>query len=206
MAISIWVSYVIACILLISPPGPTVTYLITTSMVHGKKTAYEVVWGSFFGGLVCLVLSFIGIGTILNTSIILYSLFRILGISYLLYLGIRSLLEIIKDSSVASQEIVPPKKGEGFKNGFLLIFLNPKNIIFFASFLPQFIDEQSSLYAQVIILSVTYLVIGLVNDFLYSFFASHIGKLLGQHSEKWINGIGGLAMVLSAIIVIFQNF
>ena len=52
MSLSTWISYTIACILLISPPGPTVTYLITTSMTHGKKTAYEIVWGSFWGGLV----------------------------------------------------------------------------------------------------------------------------------------------------------
>ena len=44
MSLSTWISYTIACILLISPPGPTVTYLITTSMTHGKKTAYEIVW------------------------------------------------------------------------------------------------------------------------------------------------------------------
>ena len=199
MSLSTWISYTIACILLISPPGPTVTYLITTSMTHGKKTAYEIVWGSFWGGLVCLILSFIGIGAILKTSGTLYAILRLLGIAYLIYLGIKSFLDAnkVKDKT---------EKGEAFKNGFLLIFLNPKNIIFFASFLPQFINHNSPFLLQTTILSLTYLIVGLINDYLYSFFASNIGNVLGKHSEKWIAYIGGVAMILSAIIVVFQNF
>ena len=201
MSLSTWISYTIACILLISPPGPTVTYLITTSMTHGKKTAYEIVWGSFWGGLVCLILSFIGIGAILKTSGTLYAILRLLGIAYLIYLGIKSFLDAnkVKDKT---EKMVPPEKGEAFKNGFLLIFLNPKNIIFFASFLPQFINHNSPFLLQTTILSLTYL----INDYLYSFFASNIGNVLGKHSEKWIAYIGGVAMILSAIIVVFQNF
>lgn len=187
------------------PPGPTVTYLITTSMTHGKKTAYEIVWGSFWGGLVCLILSFIGIGTILKTSETLYAILRLLGIAYLIYLGIKSFLDANKVKDKA-EKMVPPEKGEAFKNGFLLIFLNPKNIIFFASFLPQFINHNSPFLLQTIILSLTYLIVGLINDYLYSFFASNIGNVLGKHSEKWIAYIGGIAMILSAIIVVFQNF
>ena len=204
MSLSTWISYTIACILLISPPGPTVTYLITTSMTHGKKTAYEIVWGSFWGGLVCLILSFIGIGAILKTSGTLYAILR-LGIAYLIYLGIKSFLDAnkVKDKT---EKMVPPEKGEAFKNGFLLIFLNPKNIIFFASFLPQFINHNSPFLLQTTILSLTYLIVGLINDYLYSFFASNIGNVLGKHSEKWIAYIGGVAMILSAIIVVFQNF
>ena len=107
------------------PPGPTVTYLITTSMTHGKKTAYEIVWGSFWGVLVCLILSFIGIGAILKTSGTLYAILRLLGIAYLIYVGIKSFLDAnkVKDKT---EKMVPPEKGEAFKNGFLLIFLNPK--------------------------------------------------------------------------------
>ena len=187
------------------PPGPTVTYLITTSMTHGKKTAYEIVWGSFWGVLVCLILSFIGIGAILKTSGTLYAILRLLGIAYLIYLGIKSFLDAnkVKDKT---EKMVPPEKGEAFKNGFLLIFLNPKNIIFFASFLPQFINHNSPFLLQTTILSLTYLIVGLINDYLYSFFASNIGNVLVKHSEKWIAYIGGVAMILSAIIVVFQNF
>jgi hypothetical protein len=94
-------------------------------MTHGKKTAYEIVWGSFWGVLVCLILSFIGIGAILKTSGTLYAILRLLGIAYLIYLGIKSFLDAnkVKDKT---EKMVPPEKGEAFKNGFLLIFLNPK--------------------------------------------------------------------------------
>lgn len=205
MTLSSWLSYVIACILLITPPGPTVTYLITTSMSHGKKTAYGIVWGSFWGGLLCLLLSFIGIGAILSTSPLLYASLRILGIIYLMYLGIKSLIKANQLQN-KTDSLTPVTRKEAFKNGFLLIFLNPKNIIFFASFIPQFIKKNASFPLQMGILSVTYLIIGLINDYLYSFFASQIGDLLGHQSEKRINQIGGIAMILSAIIVLFQRF
>lgn len=205
MTLSSWMSYIIACILLISPPGPTVTYLITTSMSHGKKVAYGIVWGSFWGGLLCLLLSFIGVGAILSTSSFLYASLRILGIIYLIYLGIKSLIEA-NQSQDRTDSLTPVTRKEAFKNGFLLIFLNPKNIIFFASFIPQFIKQEASFLLQMGILSMTYLTVGLINDYLYSFFASQIGDLLGRQSEKRINQIGGIAMILSAIIVLFQQF
>lgn len=126
MSLSTWISYTIACILLISPPGPTVTYLITTSMTHGKKTAYEIVWGSFWGGLVCLILSFIGIGAILKASETLYAILRLLGIAYLIYLGIKSLLGANKVKN-KTEKMTPPEKGEVFKNAFLLIFFFENN-------------------------------------------------------------------------------
>ena len=105
-----------------------------------------------------------------------------------------------------TDSLTPVTRKEAFKNGFLLIFLNPKNIIFFASFIPQFIKQEASFLLQMGILSITYLTVGLINDYLYSFFASQIGDLLGRQSEKRINQIGGIAMILSAIIVLFQQF
>lgn len=88
----------------------------------------------------------------------------------------------------------------------MLVFLNPKNSIFFASSLPQFINNKTAFLPQAMILSLTYLAIGLINDYLYSFFASNIGNALGKESEKWMAYIGGTAIIASAIIVIFQNF
>ena len=205
MELSIWLSYVIACILLISPPGPTVTYLITTSMTHGRKTANSIIFGSFFGGLVCLILSFLGVGAILSASTFLYSLLRIFGVVYLLYLGVKSFFKI---PEVVEEEAskVSTEAPIGFKNGFLLILLNPKNIMFFAMFLPQFINENNSFIFQIIVLGSTYLIIGLITDLLYSFFAGNIRHLLGHHSDKWIYRVGGIFMIVSAVIVLFQKF
>lgn len=205
MTLSIWISYTIACILIITSPGPTVTYLITTSMTHGKKIAYHIVWGSFWGGLLCLILSFIGLEALLKTSETLYTTLRLLGFSYLIYLGIKSFLDA-HQAKTTSPKKVPLQEKEAFKNGFLLVFLNSKNIIFFASSLPQFINNKTAFLPQAMILSLTYLAIGLINDYLYSFFASNIGNALGKESEKWMAYIGGTAIIASAIIVIFQNF
>lgn len=203
MTFSTWLSYTTACILLITPPGPTASYLVTTSINHGNKTAYEIVLGNFFGGLVCIILSVAGIGTLIQTSDSLYIVVRLLGVSYLLYLGIKSLLAATKTEQNL-EAIDLPEKGKAFKNGFLLILLNPKNIIFLASFLPQFINQSANIFSQMLILSATYLIIGLVNDLLYSICASYLGTFFGKYSALWFSRIGSFTMILSALIVIIQ--
>ena len=156
-------------------------------------------------GVVCLLLSFLGVGAILQASDILYTLLRLTGVGYLIYLGIKSLFTAVQSSQLSSS-LPSSERREVFKNSFLLIFLNPKNLIFFASFIPQFITSQGNFFYQASILSATYLVIGLLNDYLYSFFAASIGRLLGQASDLWIARIGGVAMIVSALLIIWQNF
>lgn len=152
-----------------------------------------------------MILSFIGLEALLKTSETLYTTLRLLGFSYLIYLGIKSFLDA-HQAKTTSPKKAPLQEKEAFKNGFLLVFVNPKNIIFFASSLPQFINNKTAFLPQAMILSLTYLAIGLINDYLYSFFASNIGNALGKESEKWMAYIGGTAIIASAIIVIFQNF
>ena len=85
-------TYIAACILIITPPGPAVTYLITTSATQGKYTAYRVIPGIFLGGLCGMILSFAGIGTILTASQLFYTIIKTIGVLYILYLGIKSII------------------------------------------------------------------------------------------------------------------
>ena len=192
--------YIAACILIITPPGPTVTYLITTSATQGRYAAYRIIPGIFLGGLCGMILSFAGIGAILKSSLLLFTIMKTMGVIYILSLGIKSIVFSRKKKDINNNEIK-----SNWKNGFLITFLHPKNIIFFASFIPQFIDKSKPFIVQVSILGTIFLLIGLINDFLYSFFASHISSLFGEKFEKWIALIGGIAMILSAILILFQR-
>jgi threonine/homoserine/homoserine lactone efflux protein len=194
-------TYIVACILVITPPGPAVTYLITASAIQGRKAAYRVIPGIFLGGLCSMTLSFAGIGAILTSSQALYTIMKIVGVFYLIYLGIKSIVLSSGKKETAKSTAIK----YGWRSGFLITFLNPKSVIFFASFIPQFIDKSGSFLMQISILGAIYLGIGLVNDILYSFFASHISSLLGEKAEKWIALTGGIAMILSALLILLPR-
>lgn len=123
MDLSIWWSYVIACIAIIVSPGPSVTYLVTTSMTYGRKAAFRIIPGIFAGDLSAMVLSSVGMAAIFQASEYAYNLIRLFGIAYLVYLGIRTWMSSInKNEHISSGTWI---------SGFLMTFLNPKTIIFF---------------------------------------------------------------------------
>lgn len=200
MNLQILSTYIIACIFIICTPGPSVTYLITTSISKGKISAYRTIPGIFLGDLSAMILSFAGVGLLIINFPVFYNLFKLFGIAYLIYLGLKSIFRKIENSN--NQEKSAQKN---WKTGFLLTFSNPKTILFFSSFIPQFISPHSDYLFQVALLGGIYLVIGLVNDFTYSTFAFYVGKLLGENASYVAAKIGGLAMIISAILVLFEH-
>jgi threonine/homoserine/homoserine lactone efflux protein len=174
--------------------------LITVSATQGRHSAYRIIPGIFFGELCAMVLSFAGIGVLLSSIPTVYNIVKILGVIYILYLGIKNIILLKNnDNNGIKNNVIT-----NFGNGFLMTFLNPKVIIFFALFMPQFIDESSSFIKQVFFLGIIYLIIGRIIDFLYCFFASKISIKLGEKSAEKIGVIGGITMILSAIIILFK--
>ncbi|MCR2019362.1 LysE family translocator [Blautia pseudococcoides] len=199
MSFNIWFSFVIASILIISAPGPSVTYLVTTSAAIGKRAAYSTIPGIFIGDLAAMIISLSGMGALLNAVPVAYEIIKFVGVLYLIFLGCKTFKGIERDEDTVSDQ----KKN--WKQGFLLTFLNPKSIIFFASFMPQFIVKENSYILQIIILGITYLMIGLINDFTYSFCADKIAGFLGKHSKRWIGRIGGVAMICTALTILVKS-
>ena len=197
MDLSIWWSYVIACIAIIVSPGPSVTYLVTTSMTYGRKAAFRIIPGIFAGDLSAMVLSSVGMAAIFQASEYAYNLIRLFGIAYLVYLGIRTWMSSInKNEHISSGTWI---------SGFLMTFLNPKTIIFFASFMPQFISDDKSYGIQMLILGCTYLCIGLTNDFTYSILADRIADKLGSNIQKFVGKLGATIMIVTVIIMFLNN-
>ena len=198
MSVHIWISFAIASILIISAPGPSVTYLVTTSATFGKKAAYSAIPGIFTGDLTAMIISLSGMGALLNMFPIAYETIKYIGIVYLIYLG-------CKTFKTAERKITEIEQKNNWRQGFLLTFLNPKSIIFFASFMPQFVVSDNSYMVQIFILGTTYLVIGLINDFTYSFCADKIAGFLGRHCREWIGRIGGITMICTAFMMVLKT-
>ena len=198
MTVGIWITFVITSLLIIASPGPSVTYLVTTSVTRGKRAAYSVIPGIFIGDLTAMIFSLSGMGIILNTFPAVYEGIKIVGACYLIFLGFMALKRVDNNTETS-------KKTQGWRQGFLLTFLNPKSIIFFASFMPQFVVNDDLYILEMIVLGVTYLSVGLMSDFTYSFCADKISAFLGSNSKKWVGRIGGIVMIVTTIVILVKS-
>ncbi len=188
-------TYLIACVFIICAPGPSVTFLITTSVEQGKNSAYRIIPGTFLGDLSAMILSFIGVGALIHSVPSFEIVLKYVGGALLIYLGALKIYQRNKENK---------ENNKLFLSGFLLTFFNPKTIIFFASFIPQFVNKNENIALQFFILGTLYLVVGLINDFTYATFAHYLGKLLGQKISRMAIIFGGGFLILSGILIVLK--
>ncbi|MCB1755594.1 MAG: LysE family translocator [Gammaproteobacteria bacterium] len=195
-----WLAYVLAATLVIIIPGPTILLVVTHSMRHGKASTLPLVAGVAAGDFLAMLLSLAGLGVVMAASATLFSIFKFIGAAYLIYLGIslwrsESLLPDIEatDSAV---------KGAGlFRQAFVVTALNPKGIIFFIAFLPQFVNPQGDRLTQLIVLGATFLIIATLNALFYSVFARRVaGFIKSPQRRRRFNRGGGAALVCAGLV------
>lgn len=131
-------AFVVASVLLILMPGPSILFVIGRSIAYGRVAGVLSVVGNALGMLPLLTLVALGVGTLVAQSVVIFTIIKIVGAAYLVYLGIQA---IRHRGEVAEQEVGPRRSpwrllGEGFVVGVT----NPKTIAFFVAVLPQFVD------------------------------------------------------------------
>ena len=146
-----------------------------------------------------MTLSILGLGAILSTSATLFSVLRWVGAIYLIYLGIKLWLSPPQPRSVLSPTTAASKR-RLFTSAFIVTSLNPKSIVFFVAFLPQFIDRSAAITFQLILLGATFLILAAVNAALYGYFAGQLRDMLKQGAVlRWFNRCGGSALIGAGI-------
>ena len=179
-------------------PGPTVILVIGQALSHGKKSVIPLVAGVLIGDFVAMSLSLLGLGVILATSATLFFILKWFGVLYLIYLGIKTWRENPNISNIKSNNYTQKNM---FKSAFLVTALNPKDIMFFIAFLPQFVNAQSAVLPQLLILMFTFLFIVALNISFYTIFAGKIShKIQNYNARKKLNRIGGGSLIVAGLI------
>lgn len=185
--------FVGAAFILLVIPGPAVIYITAQSIDQGTKAGIISTLGIALGSLIHVVFASLGLSTLLVTSAAAFSVVKYIGAAYLIYLGIKKLLEkeynrdYVKSGSVKYSQI--------FYKGILVNILNPKTALFFFAFLPQFIDlTKSSPTFQMIVLGCIFVLMGIISDGIYAVLAGRIGSYLKRNSgilkiQKHVTGI-----------------
>jgi threonine/homoserine/homoserine lactone efflux protein len=200
MNLEIWFAFVMASSVLLLIPGPTTLTVISYSLSHGRRASIALVAAVTLGDSTALLLSLMGLGTLLAQSAFWFQVVKWLGGLYLLYLGIKM---ISKGAVVDSPMQLNSNEDSGlrlFFNTYLVTALNPKGIVFFVAFLPQFVHPDSNAATQLWILASTFVGLALLNATLYvTASAKARDHLLTARSQRFFNLFGGSVMATAGV-------
>lgn len=185
MAIEIWLAFVLACTVVVAIPGPTVLMAVSYAIGKGSKTGWATVPGIVLGDFTAMTVSLAGAGALLAASASLFTTMKLMGAAYLIWLGIKLWRsEPVSVDAALSRVAHDPKDTKDmrsmFWHSYLVTALNPKGLVFFTAFVPQFVDVSQPLFAQFAILTATFLFAATVNSVLWIMLAGKMRALFAN--------------------------
>ena len=200
--------YLIAAMIIILAPGPSVLFVIARAIAWGRATAVLTVLGNVSGSFVLSSLVALGIGPILQKYHIAYVAVQWGGGLYLIHLGIDAIRKrAVHASDMTNQGPVGPTPLSSIRDGFWVGVLNPKAIVFFAAVLPQFIDiEGTTVTRQLLFLGLTFCVLAFISDGMWGLLAGTARTWLASsnHRLERLRGFGGSIMIILGLSVLYS--
>lgn len=197
MSIELWLAFVAASAVMLVIPGPTILTVISYSMAHGRRANVPLVAAVALGDSTALAVSLLGLGALLATSAFWFTAVKLAGGLYLLYLGFKLLRAGVSAAEMVAPA-VPQARWKLFANTYLVTAMNPKGIVFFVAFLPQFIDARAALAPQLWLLAATFVALATLNATLYALFAASAGRLLASPRAQRRFHLAGGALLSAA--------
>ncbi len=195
MTLEVWIGFAVASLVVLSIPGPTVMLVVSYALGRGRSTAWATVPGVSLGDFTAMTVSLLGAGAVLAASAALFTMLKLAGAAYLVWLGIQ--LWRAKPAAAALHGRAQSKGGRAmFWNAYVVTALNPKSIVFFVAFVPQFVSPGQPVLPQFIILEVTFLVLAALNVALWAVFVGEMrARFASPRVVKAINRIGGSFLI-----------
>ena len=169
--------FVGAALLLLVVPGPSVLYIVTQSVSHGRRAGIASVAGITTGTLVHIAAATVGLSALLASSAVAFDVVKYLGAAYLIVVGVRRLAGWERETperAGASRDL-----GRLYRQGIVVNTLNPKTALFFLAFLPQFVDPSRGVaWVQVLLLGLLFATLGFLSDGTWALVAGTLGDRL----------------------------
>jgi threonine/homoserine/homoserine lactone efflux protein len=179
-------AFLVASLVLAVTPGPGVLYIVARSMAQGRSSGLASVAGVALGNFGNAIAASFGLAALFAVSSLAFTIVKYAGAAYLIFLGIQALRAPGTQESLRT--IAKLNLRRIFRDGFIVALLNPKTTIFFAAFLPQFIDPKGSVAAQSILLGAVFVVIAAITDSIYALTASRIAPVLSRAKHAGVIG------------------
>lgn len=186
------ITYVAIVLGFVFIPGPATLLTVARATSSGTKVGIATGAGIAAGDVIHTFMAVIGISAIIATSAVLFSVIKYIGAAYLVYLGIRAILE--KTPANPATRSLPISAGKAFRQAILTEVLNPKTALFFLAFLPQFVrPENGSPMLQLTGLGIIFVLLGLVSTIVFAVGAGGLGRFLRRNPTvlKWQGKVVG---------------
>src|SRR5262245_5446901 len=201
MSIETWLAFTAATAVLLVIPGPTILLVVSYALGQGMRTALPVAVGVALGDFTAMTLSMLGVGALLATSSLLFTVLKWAGALYLVWLGIG--LWRAGGSHAAVPSRAPASAPRVARHAWLVTALNPKSLTFFVAFLPQFIDRSASFWTQMLIVESTFVVLAFANAAAYGLVASRARRLIAsRRAVSAFNRLGGSLLIFAGIAAV----
>lgn len=198
-------AFLVASLVLAVTPGPGVFYIVTRSLTQGRRSGLASVAGVALGNLGNALGAAIGLAALFAISSLAFMIVKYLGAAYLIYLGVKAL----RERNVTATEQKEPIKSFGkiFRDGFIVALLNPKTAVFFAAFLPQFMNASSPPMSQSVLLGAIFVAIAAFTDTIYALAAGAIAPILTRNRNVGAVGkyLSGSAFIGLGLLTAFSG-
>jgi threonine/homoserine/homoserine lactone efflux protein len=199
MALELFLPFLIATAILLATPGPTILLVLSYALAQGRGVALAVVAGVMLGDLLAMTATLLGLGVILATSALLFTVMKWAGALYLAWMG----WQMIRSAGAASLELASISSRShmtAFRDSALVTLLNPKSIGFFIAFVPQFIDTGAPAGPQFAVMIASFVGLGGLNALAYALLAGRLRRHITRpRFLAWLRrGSGGVLIAMAA--------
>jgi threonine/homoserine/homoserine lactone efflux protein len=195
-----WLAFAATSALIVAVPGPTVLMIISYALGHGRRSAAAIVAGVALGDFTAMTVSMLGLGTLLAASAMAFTAVKWAGAAYLVYLGIKLWRAPV---DTAMDVAAPPEwsRWRIFAHAYVAATLNPKGIVFYVAFFPQFLIAGEPLLGQMAVFEATFVVLATLNALAYALLASAMRQAIRKPSvQRLVNRSSGTLLILAGAL------
>ena len=196
MAFETWLAFLAASGVMLLIPGPTILLVIGQSLGGGRRAALPLVAGVALGDLTAMTLSLAGLGALLAASATLFTALKWAGAGYLVWLGVK-----LFRAPVEAAALPPVTARRAMRDAYVVTALNPKSIVFFVAFLPQFLDLTAPVGPQMMIFEATFLPLAALNALGYALLAAAARRTIRKPAvQRAVNRTGGSILIGAGLV------
>src|SRR5882724_4260199 len=188
MSLSVYLGFLFACVVLVIVPGPTVTLIVANSLRHGRRAGMLNVAGTQLGLALTVGVVLLGLSSLIAAMGDWFVWVRLAGAAYLIWLGWKMLRA---SGEFDAGAVFREPRGGFFMQGLFVALSNPKTLLFFGAFFPQFMDASRDFTLQVLIMGATAMAVAAISDGAYALLASRAGAALSRRRVRLMTRASG---------------
>jgi len=201
MSVELYLAYVAATLVLLIIPGPTILLVVSYALSEGRRAALASTAGVVLGDLTAMVFSLAGLGALMAASALAFSIVKWIGAAYLVWLGIKMWRSRPQAPDMDEVARPPRRHKDMLVQTWIVTALNPKGIVFFMAFLPQFLVHDAPVLPQFVLLGGTFLVLAGLNALVYALMAGSLrARIANPRGLTWVNRIGGSVLIGAGVV------